>query len=479
MINIKKKYLYISLAYLFISVLIYILLGKLNSYDYELWQLSTGLYIFLHLIVTFVCFKMMNIEVLSTSGIFVWLLYLFHFSQLFIKLISNSYLFNFDVSYIVSKETYIESIEYTFLILFSLTFGILLMKAIKKRNNLKNHKLSQLADKSYYVIGKRIFILTFPIEAYILIQRLFIASSDGYLAIYEIGTSGIMSLLGTFSLIGVIMMLLGSQTKKNRATVIFCLYTVFYLISMFSGGRMWQVIKILVVLYYYLKATNIKITIKNAFIVAVAGYFLAGFLSSIADFRGLGIGNIEAVTEVIKEAFVTSPLLNALEEFGGTIYTVALTVQKVPSSIDYSNGSQFLTSFISLLPNLSASIADINDKSSFVNLLDVKAIGGSFAAEMYYSFGYYAVGPTILIGMLIQWLTEKIELSLKTKNYHIIIYSIMLQYSIISWVRGSAIIFYRNVVFSFIFIYIISSLFVKRKNDYKKQAVPNLYVNKR
>ena len=52
----------------------------------------------------------------------------------------------------------------------------------------------------------------------------------------------------------------------------------------------------------------------------------------------------------------------------------------------------------------------------------------------------------------------------------------MLQYSIISWVRGSAIIFYRNVVFSFIFIYIISSLFVKRKYNYKEKAAPNLRV---
>ena len=82
---------------------------------------------------------------------------------------------------------------------------------------------------------------------------------------------------------------------------------------------------------------------------------------------------------------------------------------------------------------------------------------------MFYSFGYFAVLPAFIVGAIAQYLTEKIERGIKNNDYHIIIYTLMFQYSFISWIRGSSAIFYRNTAFGIVLVYIITSFFIREK----------------
>lgn len=476
LIEINKKSVVLALGYMVFSSFLFLILKNSDTFNYQHWQMTASIIVLIHLIVVIICYKSIGIDLLSTSSVITILIYLFHLSQLLIKLFSKEYKFNFDVSMIIPKYDYIESIEYTFLILSVLVFGILLMKSFKISSKFKNNRLSRsnynrlstLSNDGYYKLGIIVFVVTFPIEAFILIQRFIIARSSGYTAIYDVGGSGIISLIGTFSIIGIVMILIGCQNKKRKATMIFLSYALFYLFTMFSGGRMWQLIKLLIVFYYYLKIINIKVGTKNALLMSISVYLLAGFVSSISDFRGEGIADIGVVIETIKNVYNNNPFLNAIEEFGGTIYTMGLTIGKIPGTIDFSHGKQFFTGIVSILPNLSESIDNINVESNFVNSINVKAIGGSLIAEMYYSFGYYAVIPALFLGMFIQFLTRVIEKSIENKDYTNIIYSVLIQYSMLSWVRGASIIFYRNVFFSFAFIYIITIIFIRRKNKNDK-----------
>lgn len=466
MLNIRVKPFFISLVYFILNIVLYILMIQTNTVNYQNWQVTVGFYVVLHVVLTVSCFYIINLGMLSFSAIMVWLLYVFHFGQIIIKFLSRNYQFIADMSLVVSRRAYIESIQYSFLIISITAFGIILVKLFESKSP-ETFNITQMTDQSienYYIVGLRIVVLTFPIEAYTLIQRLIVSWSSGYLSIYGTGTSGILSQIGTFSVIGFIMMLIGCQNKKAKANTIFFSYTLFYIVSMFSGGRMWQIIKIILVLYFYLKIMKIKINPKNGLLLFIIAYLLAGFLSVIADLRGEEIINVSTILNIFVEMYQNNPLLNIIEELGATIYTVGLTFEKVPYQIDFSYGSQFFTNFVGVLPNLSEKITKINFESNFVNLLNVPTIGGSYVAEMYYSFAYYGIILAFVIGLGIQWISKKMEMGFITRRYQFPIYGIMVLYSLISWIRGSSSVLYRNVIFGSLFIYLIFKLFVRKKS---------------
>lgn len=465
MIKINHKYALITCVYTLISLILYFCLNIVSKMEYQTAIEVIGYFVIFQVLLTFVAYRLTKIEMFSLSGAFTWLNYLFHLGQPVIKALTSNYQFDYDVSLIIVSDAFMESLIFSYLMIVMVSAGILLTKSVEREKVIhKKRKFSEISAKNLFKIGSIITVLTFPIEMYIQITKIFVARNSGYLATFDVEVSGVIGFISTFSLVGVIIMILGSKNHFKRGTIILGLYSVFYVITMFSGGRMWQVIKLLLVLYYYIKTYDIKITKKNIVILLLLAYFGAGFMSAVADFRSYDVQSNDYVFQVITDVFVENPILKIVEEFGGTIYTVGLTVQKTPFVIPFSMGSQFITNFVSILPNVNDSIATINNNSNFTLLLDTPNIGGSFVGEMYYSFHYFAFIPAILIGILVQIITKKIENSLEDENYRFIIYSLMFQYSFISWIRGASSILYRNHIFAVIFIYILSSIFIRKKN---------------
>ncbi|MER2227472.1 MAG: O-antigen polysaccharide polymerase Wzy [Carnobacterium sp.] len=462
MTNINSKYASITSLYTLVSLILYLCLNFLKLDNYQASQKIIGFVVILQITLTFIAFLMLKIEFLSLSGSFVWLNYLFHLSQPIIKAVSPQYDFAFDVSIYVFPATYLESLKYSYLMIILVTSGVMFYKCFEKETVYKKYMYSTISLDNLFKIGSIVFSCTFPIEMYIQINRILVARNSGYLATFEVEVSGLISLLATFSLIGMVMMLLGSKHHFLRGNILTGFYLLFYIIAMFSGGRMWQVIKILLILYYYIKTYDIKIKGKNLILIVVIGYLGAGFMSAVADFRAYDVQSSDYILQIISNVFVNNPILQIMEEFGGSVYTVALTIQKTVFELPVSFGKQFLTNFVSLVPNLSYKISEILDRSNYVLLLKMPNIGGSFVGEIYYSFKYFAIFPAFLIGFILQYFTTKIENGIKNTDFHFIIYTIMFQYSVVSWVRGSSAIFYRNTIFGMIFIYVITKILVRQ-----------------
>lgn len=462
MTGVNSKSVLITSVYTLVSVILYLCLDFINENGYQLSLRIIGFVVIVQMILTFVVFWMMKIEVLSLSGSFIWLNYLFHLSQPIIKAISPNYDFAFDVSIYVFPATFVETLQYSYLMIIIVSSGVLFYQCFEKERIYKKYMYSTISQENLFKIGSVIFSFTFPVEMVIQINRIIVARNSGYLATFNVEVSGLVGLLATFSLIGMVMMLLGSKEKFVRGSLLTAFYLSFYVIAMFSGGRMWQVIKILLVVYYYIKTYDIKIKGKKLILLLIIGYLGAGFMSAVADFRSYDFQSNDYIVQVISNVFVNNPILQVMEEFGGSVYTVALTIQKMIFELPASFGKQFLTNFVSLLPNLSDSIAKLNDQSNYVLLLNMPTIGGSFVGEMYYSFKYFAIIPAFLIGIFLQYFTTKIENGIKNNDFHFIIYTIMFQYSVVSWVRGSSAIFYRNTIFGMVFIYIITKVLVKQ-----------------
>lgn len=421
-------------------------------------------------------YRQVGIKMMSLTGVFTLLNYAFHLAQPFIMLIAPKYDFAFDASTAVSNSIYIESLVYSSLIIMAVSVGAMIYRSTstkKEFGSIPFHSTELvLQDANLFRMGTYIFIFTFPLEAYLMISRLLTALRGGYLDTFNVELGGIPAFLATFSIVGVIMMILGSKENMQRGWMIYLAYVFFYTIAMLSGGRMWQIIKILLVTIYFVKTYDIKFTKKNIFWLLVIVYFGSGFLAAIADFRSYDFSNISFIQEVFVNVFQNNPILGILDEFGATVYTLGLVMNRLPGSMSFSWGSQFITGFVNLLPNISDSVTQMVNDTNYVLQLNVPAIGGSFIGELYYSFHYFGVIFALFVGMLSQYITEKIEQGMANKDYTFIIYSLLFQYSFISWVRGSSPTFYRNTIYSMILIYFINNvLFSNNRKVFSENSI--------
>ncbi|MEC6747646.1 O-antigen polysaccharide polymerase Wzy [Marinilactibacillus sp. XAAS-LB27] len=465
MLRVNKTKLLIVYIFIALSSFSYLATNLINTTEYQHALAMLGIISIFQCLVTFFTYKVVGIEFFSLAGIFTWLNFLFHLGQPILKAISPEYSMGFDVSYFVSNETFINSAQYSLLIIMFVTLGIITLKCFETDNTKiqnQNLKFNTISQNNLFKLGLVIFVPTFLVEAYIQLSRLLIALSSGYLATFNVEFGGFTAFFATFSIVGAVIMLLGSKNDFKRGLFITGVYTLFYIITMFSGGRMWQVIKLILIFYYFIRVYNIQFTKKNMFFIVLTGYLAAGFLGAVAEFRSYEVSGTDYIIQIFRDIILNNPILDVMDEFGASIYTLTLTIDKTPITVPHSWGSQFITNLVSILPNFSSSIEQINNNSNYVLLLETPTIGGSFIGEVYYSFRNFGPLLGFIVGTAAQAITTEVEKGFKNNNYHFIIYTIMLQYSFISWVRGSSSVFYRNTLYSIILIFIISS-FLPRK----------------
>ncbi|MGH2114741.1 O-antigen polysaccharide polymerase Wzy [Aerococcus urinaeequi] len=472
----NKSYLKTTLLYTLFNLLIFFtMLNTIGNHFTRNILIIAG-FTGIQFLLNIFSYRQVGIKMMSLTGVFTLLNYAFHLAQPFIMLIAPKYDFAFDASTAVSNSIYIESLVYSSLIIMAVSVGAMLYRSACTKKEYENTSIHPneriLRDDNLFRMGTYIFIFTFPLEAYLMISRLLTALRGGYLDTFNVELGGIPAFLATFSIVGVIMMILGSKENMQRGWMIYLAYVFFYAIAMLSGGRMWQIIKILLVTIYFVKTYDIKFTKKNIFWLMMLAYFGSGFLAAIADFRSYDFSNNSFIQEAFVNVFQNNPVIGILDEFGGTVYTVGLVMERIPTSMNFSWGSQFITGFVSLLPNISDSVTQIVNDTNYVLQLNVPAIGGSFIGELYYSFHYFGVIFALFVGMLSQYITEKIEQGMAKKDYTFIIYSLLFQYSLISWVRGSSPTFYRNTIYSMILIYFINNvLFSNNRKVFSENSI--------
>ncbi|MGH2101197.1 O-antigen polysaccharide polymerase Wzy [Aerococcus urinaeequi] len=463
----NKSYLKTTLLYTLFNLLIFFTMLNTLGNQFSRNIIIIAIFTSIQFILNIFCYRQVGIKMLSLTGVFTLLNYIFHLGQPFIKLAAPNYIFAFDVSKFLTQSTYLESLIYSSITIMAVSGGAMLFRSGCTKEVVKSSLLNSteiiLQENNLFKVGSYIFAFTFPLELYLTINRIITALQSGYLDTFGVELGGLPSFLATFSIVGVVLMIFGSRSNIQRGWTIYALYVAFYLIAMFSGGRMWQIIKILIVTIYFVKTYNIKFTKKHIFWMIIATYFGSGFLAAIADFRSYDFSSTNFISEAIRNVFQNNPILGVLDEFGATVYTVGLVIEQVPSHLDFSWGRQFITGFVELLPNLSSRISQLASASNYVIQLKMPTIGGSFIGELYYSFYYFGIIFAFFVGMLAQYITERIDEGIMKRDYSFIVYSLLFQYSFISWVRGSSPTFYRNTVYSLILIYFINNLVFSNK----------------
>lgn len=462
--KIQWKRVFALIIYLIFLVLSFAIIRFNYSIEYNLWQNMFFWITIFHLLITFFTLNVFSIKLYSVSGIFILLSYIFHLGQVILKGIENNYQYSFDLSLILDPEIYKSAVIFSLLIISMISIGVMLSKIFEGKSRNKIESKMNVSNKFLIKLGLVIFLITFPFEFYYSFTKLAVGLQEGYEGIFDLEENGFLSLFARFHLIGVALLIMGYSKQTKKSLIILLVYTFYLLITMLSGGRMYQIVSLVILMYIFIRSTKFKVNVKKVLLIFVVGFFLVTVINTIADIRSIKSRNFELVYSNFVKNLNNNPIYGALEEFGGSLYTVGLTILKVPNSFDYSHGFQFLTNFISVLPNVNSIFTEFNLSNNFVLLLNVPTIGGSFIAELFYSFKYVPYLVAIIIGILIGKVSEKLEHYLAQEQYLKVAYYIIPVFSLLLWVRGTSGVLYRNTILAIIFVYIITKFFIKKSN---------------
>lgn len=445
---------------------IYVVLATFIAFVYQPIDFTKWIQLFFwivvtHIIITVICLKTTGVKLFSTSGIFVALSYAFHLGQVLIKGITNKYNFSFDVSMIISQDIYIYSMLFSLLFISLVSLGIMLAKVMKKNEKKEEIPLDKVAMyKTTLLLGWIILMFSLPIEIYYSITQLYTASQSGYIAALQVESSGILSQIGRFHIIGVALLIMGYSNKPYKSTLIFIVYSVYSVVTMLSGIRIYPLISMIVLIYVLFRSKKKDVYLKTFMIFSIPVFFLAILLNTIADIREKGLSNINEITTSFLTSLNNNPLLDILEEFGATIYTVCLTILKVPVSVNYSHGIQFITGAVTVLPNINGIFTNVNDSLIYTKYFNVDALGGSYIGEFYYSFGYYSLLAAVVLGYIIQKFSYQFDFHLINSNFVKAAYYILPVFFLFLWVRGYYVGILRNSIWAACCIYFIYMFFV-------------------
>ncbi|ULM95686.1 O-antigen polysaccharide polymerase Wzy family protein [Peribacillus frigoritolerans] len=469
-LNLKKIFLLFFYLLYLVIVISSIMVSK--NLEYDTWFTLIFWITISHIFITFLCFKSVGIGVFSISSIFVAISYVFHLGQVVLKGVANNYNYSFDVSIIIPEEIYKEAVIYSIVTISLVSVGVMLSNLIDCRQKTISFKGFQkkLPNKVLIKIGWIILLLTFPIEFYYSITKIIVSLKNGYADVLDVSSIGAISQFARFHLIGIALLIMGYSNQPKKSTLIFLLYAVYGVVTMLSGSRIYQIVSLLLMMYILFKSTNMKISFKKGSMIAILMLFLTSFLNAISDIRSSNSRDFDVVWTAFIDSLNNNPLYGALEEFGGTIYTVCQTILQVPAKQEHSHGLQFITNFVSAIPNVKGVFSEINSNSNFVLHLDTVALGGSYIAELYYSFEFIAYLVSLMIGILIGVVSKNLGVYLNQGRFYEAAYYIMPIFSLMIWVRGSSGVFVRNSIWGTCLIYIIYKLLVKRQGKIQNKT---------
>jgi hypothetical protein len=402
--------------------------------------------------------KLSKIKLLSISFLFLIFTYIFHFSHVLLLFFQYDfepyYLRNLSINK-YGVEAFLSLLELAFWFSYAVFLGFLLSNM--KNNTLDNKKIKANIETNnfHFILGIILIVLSFPIDFfYMFIGRLIQSIQGGYLAVHEYEINYILRLVSYLLLPGVFLVITSSNISRSIQKLILILLISYKVVSMMTGLRAYNLISIIIFLYYYFKINNMKIKLKHVMILGLSMLVLGNLLVVIREMRHSGI----AASLILSEIFNidNNIIFNLMQEFGGTINMVGYVYNNISEP---SGGSQLISSIVSILPRVSTIFNYVNWSSmSIVDKLDTWNMGGSFIADFYFDFGYWGILMSGLYGFIIQKVDDYINFEILRTNYIKAAFFIPILIEIIFTVRSSTAKLPRMIVWYSLLFLAIKSL---------------------
>lgn len=417
-----------------------------------------------------------NGTVLNFSFIFIVLLALFNFGQVFLigffpeSLIEKTVV----LKYFSAKEGY-SALTWINIAFVFLSSAILLSTKTEKNTSVYNTK--DVLDERVYI--KRAFILillTFPIKVFIDMNFLIRAITIGF----EYGKSWLNSFpnfirtIGDFSVIGFAFLIVALKNKPSRQIKWFVFIILYFFILMLSGRRSENVSYLCVITYLLLttrQKRELHISIKKLLqiiILLIFAYIVLLYLYTIVHVRDT-IGN--NIIYIIDKMFYYNKneniILEEMREYGQTGYTAIAVLTNWLTGHSPSYGKSYIYGISAIFPNIGGIMGKLTEESTFgliicrtpgiLNSLYTN-IGGNVLGEFFFNFGKIGgVIASTLLGIIIGKINSKVNKNIDEFNYNII-YMIPVMFAVLYWIRdyfGSCI---RNIIWGLMICWIVKKI---------------------
>lgn len=301
------------------------------------------------------------------------------------------------------------------------------------------------------IIGWLLFVVSIIPYVTETIHDLVLSITSGYGALYGEGKVGFDNLSGfvaDYFIPSVICLFIAY--KDNKAARWFFMGII--LINIFAilviGGRSNAVIlvAILLIMYNYLVK---KFTKKWLYLGVVGAFMFLQVLSYVASVRTEG-GRSTSISEIKVE---NNAAVDAIAEMGCSMFCLIKTQDLVPRLYDYRYGKSYIYAFTTIIPNLG--FWDIHPAKKKSNLSDwlTDALGLGFGtgfsmcAEAYANFGDLGFIVFFFWGWFLASVFGKIEDSVKTRNYALLAFLMILFWFFLKLPRNNFINLIRPIFF--------------------------------
>jgi hypothetical protein len=314
-------------------------------------------------------------------------------------------------------------------------------------------------------IGWILIIIGVAPKLYIDITKLKLFLDGSYINTYSMDLPGALVFMSKLIEYGLIILLIVYRDSKLKVNLIIIIASLLESLAFLSGNRASPVI-FLITLFFIKNKVKPNFKFKSLIIYSIIGYFSLIAISTIGEIRGNPYRDSEYIFETLTSYFSFKPLIRILLEFGGTIVTVAYSIQYFPEYGNVQFGFNYLISILYSFPNFGYQSLIYNN-ISYVNNFPSNArmfLGGSYIGESYYSLNFAAPVIIFLIGIVIAIISTKINYYIANKNWIKVIYLLPFIQSLLWWTRdyfGSSV---RDIVW-FAFLVFILSQMLKKSNQ--------------
>jgi len=266
----------------------------------------------------------------------------------------------------------------------------------------------QFAPQHLRFVGWTLLLISFLPTLLILKDYVSIVMTSGYFGIYEqdIGTgiSSAPSILSFFIYPGIMFLLAGSKGRKNELAVSLVIIALFSLVALFLGYRQ----KLEPLIAYVWLWDRIVTPIPRKVLLSSSAITLFVIFPLVTVTRNLP-GQERLSSDLLLNSFLSlnNVFVATISEMGGSIATVAYTIELVPLTRNFDWGMGYLNSLYILIPNFFWKVNPVISTSVSLWLIWAKdpvtaasggGLGFSFIAEAYLNFGWF--GSPLVLGIM-------------------------------------------------------------------------------
>lgn len=316
---------------------------------------------------------------------------------------------------IFSSETILKTLFLVIIGLASFHLGGLLSAATgkvnspKKQSSEKKPSLSTM-QHNCRIVGWSLLTISFFPALLVTKDAILVVLHTGYTALYqqELTTSysATPNILADFLIPGTLFLLAGSKGRHNSKVISVITIIIYSISRLFLGWRAYAVMPLISLAWLWHCLIR---PLPKIFLLGAASLMMFVIFPLIATTRNVA-GAERLSIDFLLNSFtsIDNPLLAAISEMGGSMMTIAYTLELVPSVRGFDMGAGYFYALLTLMPNFFWEVHPAIARGTASNWLIWEVdrftashgggLGFSFIAEAYLNFGWF--GAPIVLGAI-------------------------------------------------------------------------------